>query len=212
MEEDVLEKDKKVGVIEHGVGNAVAIHNLLRVLSVDTERIRNDQELKKFSQNSRTLILPGVGSFDSGMSYLREHGLDLGIQDFVKAGGKLLGICLGMQLLLDSSQEGVLPGLGLIRGGLTLMKSNADFRIPHVGWNTIYPTSPDPIFNGLSSFRFYHNHSYAAGEENPFAIAKIDYYDKYAIAVRKENVVGVQFHPEKSHSSGRKIIENFLAN
>jgi glutamine amidotransferase len=201
---------KNVYVVDHGVGNTVAIMNLLRKLGSPAEKIESCASLNNVDFSKAKFILPGVGSFDAGMASLNDKGLSKILVDHALSGGHILGICLGMQLLLDSSEEGNLPGLGIIPGRLIRMASSGDYRIPHVGWERIVMNSQDRIFDRVSRYRFYHNHSFALASPSPYELASIEYSDRYVVAIRRNNVVGVQFHPEKSHSDGQTIFINFL--
>lgn len=203
--------NNKIGVIDHGVGNSIAILNLLRKIGVEAVEIQDRVAFEAFSSSDVRIILPGVGSFDAGMNALRASGLDKAIREFAGYGGGILGICLGMQLLFDRSDEGSSAGLGLIPGALIGIKSNPKFRVPHVGWESIIPVGEDVIFSGITRLSFYHNHSFALPSPSPFEIATIQYSEQFAVAARNENVVGVQFHPEKSHSSGERLMKNFIS-
>ncbi len=200
----------KIGVIDHGVGNSIAILNLLRKIGIQAVKIQDSAELEAFSSGDSKLVIPGVGSFDAGMNALRTSGLDKAISNFASAGGGILGICLGMQLLFERSDEGSCEGLGLIPGELIALKGNLRFRVPHVGWEPIVPVKEDLIFSGITRLSFYHNHSFALPSPSPFEIARIQHSDQVSVAARNKNVVGVQFHPEKSHSSGEQLMKNFI--
>jgi glutamine amidotransferase len=200
----------RIGIIDHGVGNSIAISNLLRKIGVEAVRIQSGSDFEKFSHQPLKIIIPGVGAFDAGMDALRSSHLQAEIRDFAKAGGEILGICLGMQMLFESSDEGNSAGLGLIPGRLIAMEGSPQFKVPHVGWESIIPTSGDQLFSGIERLSFYHNHSYALPSPSPFEIASIDYSSQFVVAARKGNVAGVQFHPEKSHSSGEQLIKNFI--
>jgi glutamine amidotransferase len=199
-----------VGVIDHGVGNVVAIINLLSKIGVKTVKITNAKQIQILEEKDLKLVIPGVGSFDTGMKSLTSAGLDLSIKSFASGGGHVLGICLGMQLLFDESEEGVLKGLGLVSGSLIKMTGNKKFKVPHVGWEPIVETRSDLIFEDISRMAFYHNHSYAVLSPSKYEIAKMSYLCDYTVAVRNKNVIGVQFHPEKSHSAGERLMRNFL--
>ena len=201
----------KVYVVDHGVGNTVAIMNLLRKMGYPTERIQSSDSLTNIDYSQSKFILPGVGSFNAGMNSLNGKGLSKLLKEHATSGGHILGICLGMQLLLDSSEEGAIPGLGIIPGDLVRIESAYGFRVPHVGWERIEISNPDPIFDGLHKLRFYHNHSFALPSPSPYELAAIDYSAKYSVAIRKNNAIGVQFHPEKSHIDGQRIFINYLS-
>ncbi len=200
----------KVAVIDHGVGNSIAILNLLRKIGIEAVKIQDGSEFEGFSPSDSKIVIPGVGSFDAGMNALRTSRLDAAIRKFARAGGGILGICLGMQLLFEGSDEGSSQGLELIPGQLVAMKSNPRFRVPHVGWEQITPVKDDLIFSEITRLTFYHNHSYALPSPSPFEVARIQYSDQFVVAARNENVIGVQFHPEKSHSSGEQLMKNFI--
>jgi imidazole glycerol phosphate synthase glutamine amidotransferase subunit len=202
---------QNVYVVDHGVGNTVAIMNLLRKLGFPAQKIESSTILNNVDYSEAKFILPGVGSFDAGMASLNDKGLARILVDHASSGGHILGICLGMQLLFESSEEGSLPGLGIIPGRVIRMASSVGYRIPHVGWERIDISSQDKLFDRVSKFRFYHNHSFALASPSPYELASIKYSDKYAVAVRQNNVVGVQFHPEKSHSDGQSIFVNYLS-
>jgi glutamine amidotransferase len=202
----------QIGVINHGVGNSVAIINLLRKIGANACLISTSNEFVELESTLQKLIIPGVGSFDAGMMAIREKNLEIGIQKFFQAGKDILGICLGMQLMMEGSEEGNTPGLGLIPGTSKLMPSSKEFRVPHVGWTEVNLRSEDPLFHGVTKSRFYHNHSYAVESPNRFEIARIEYAGaSRVVAVRKDRAIGVQFHPEKSHSSGEQLIRNFIS-
>jgi glutamine amidotransferase len=200
----------KVYVVDHGVGNTVAIMNLLRRLGYPAEKVQSIQTLRDRDISKSKFILPGVGSFDAGMNSLNQSGLSELLSEHARAGGHIFGMCLGMQLLLDSSEEGTSPGLGIIPGRLIRMPNTNGHRVPHVGWERIEISKSDPIFTGISKFRFYHNHSYAIPSPSKYELAIIDHSNRYVVAMRRNNVVGVQFHPEKSHTDGQRIFVNFL--
>jgi len=160
------------------------------------------------------IILPGVGSFDTGVLNLRNSGLGAVLNEEVMARKKpILGICLGMQLLTAGSEEGEFPGLGWIKAVSKKFKfSSKDLKIPHMGWNYVRPVNTKSLFKGLDTEknRFYFVHSYyveCTNEEN--VLAKCSYGNDFACAIVKDNIYGVQFHPEKSHKFGMTLLKNF---
>ncbi len=199
-----------IGVIDYGVGNIVAISNLLQKIGVNYKRVASPDELHGFQPKDLKVILPGVGSFDSGMRSLAESGLAQTIKDLANTEVQILGICLGMQLLFEESAEGVLPGLGLLKGALVGLKADDAFRVPHVGWQMVKQSQQDPLLEGIQKLSFYHNHSFGLRSPHEGEFATIEYGGSYAVGVRNGNVSGVQFHPEKSHGSGEKLIRNFV--
>jgi len=161
------------------------------------------------------IILPGVGAFDHGMAQLQKYDLINPLTDLVMEKKKpCLGICLGMQLMAKCSEEGVLPGLGWINSAVQAFQydhQRPKLRIPHMGWNFVRATDPEHlIFEGLPSPpRFYFVHSYHYPADMPDAIAVTDHIAPFASAFAKGNIIGCQFHPEKSHSFGLRLFSNF---
>jgi len=206
--------DKKVGIVDYGMGNSKSVANMLRKIGVSSLVTDNPEELKLLSK----IVLPGVGSFESAMMKLKERGLDKFLKD--KANEKktaILGICLGMQLLSKGSEEGLSPGLGLIEGKVKKFNfsnlSKDNLKIPHMGWNVVSTNEANnvSIFEKVPQpMRFYFVHSYHFVCSNPDNLLATTYYGyKFASAVVKENIYGVQFHPEKSHKFGMKLLKNF---
>lgn len=196
-----------VSVISYGLGNLGSVSNMLRRVGVDAQFVNDSAGLLR----SERLLLPGIGSFDTGVRLLEEGGLVGAIADFVASGRPLLGICLGMQLLLDSSEEGELGGLGLIPGRSVRLRAEAGIRVPHMGWNAVRATRADPLLSGLPpESRFYFVHSYKvvpARESDVLGVTS--YGETFASVIRRDNVMGAQFHPEKSHDFGKHILRNF---
>ena len=199
-------------IVDYGMGNLASIANMLKkvgaegIISSDSTTIAGAEKL----------ILPGVGSFDTGMHNLSERGLVPVLNARVlKDTVPILGLCLGLQLFTERSEEGRLPGLGWIKGETVRFKvegAHERLKIPHMGWNTIEPLRQHPLLNGLDEEpRFYFVHSYhvvCADPEDILAWTRYG-YDFPSIVVRG-NVVGVQFHPEKSHKFGMQLLRNFV--
>lgn len=196
-----------VSVVSYGLGNLGSVMNMLKRIGADPRIASTPEEVEA----SDRLLLPGIGAFDTGMRLLHEAGLTGPIQAFARGGRPLLGICLGMQLLLDSSEEGEAPGLGLIAGTSRLFDETTGLRVPHVGWNTLVPSRPDPLLADLpDESRFYFVHSYrVVPESNDNTLAVSHYGVPFASMIRAGNVMGAQYHPEKSHSFGMQILRNF---
>jgi glutamine amidotransferase len=200
-------------IVDYGMGNLGSIINMVRYLGHNAQASADPVVIA----NANRLILPGVGAFDAGMRQLIDSGLDAVLQDCVSVKHvPLLGICLGLQLLGQGSQEGTLPGLGW----LDATACRFDFGdgqeqpiIPHMGWNTIVIERDDPLLSGLpQDARFYFVHSFhmvARRQEQVLASTVHGY--PFPSVMRNENIWGVQFHPEKSHRFGMKVLENFLA-
>jgi imidazole glycerol-phosphate synthase subunit HisH len=198
-------------IIDYGVGNVLAFVNAFTRLNIPVSVATSAKDLAVATK----LILPGVGSFDHAMLRLRQSGMQEPVEKLVqKDAMPVLGICVGMQMLATSSEEGSLPGLGWIEGTVKKFdKANIpnECKLPHMGWNDVKPVGSSPLFSGMEQdSRFYFLHSYyfeCANKSN--ALASTDYGGPFSCAVQKNNVYGVQFHPEKSHSFGSLLLKNF---
>lgn len=198
-----------IGVIDYGMGNRRSVQKALERGGAAAPISRNEAELR----GCRGLVLPGVGAFPLAMRNLRELGLDELIRNQIAEGVPLLGICLGMQLLFESSEElEATPGLGVLPGTVTRIAAPG-LTIPHIGWNEVRWERPSPLTDSLPAggCAFYHVHSYAA---RPAAqtdlVGNTEYGERFATVVRREHVFGVQFHPEKSSRHGLRLLENFV--
>lgn len=199
-----------IAVIDYGMGNIASILNMYKRID------RRDVFLTKdpaVINSADKIILPGVGAFDNGMKNLHESGLiPLLNERVLKEKIPVLGICLGMQLLFDKSEEGKETGLGWIEGEVYKFQQNetSSLKIPHMGWNYITPVNSSPLFDRESKMKFYFVHSYYARCKNAEnVIATCDYNGKFDCAVQKGNIYGVQFHPEKSHKFGMDLLDRF---
>ena len=198
-----------IAIIDYGLGNLGSIANMLKVIG-EKSRITNQKEEIETSDG---IILPGVGAFDAGMKKLEEYGMTEVIKEQAKNGKPILGICLGMQLLGRRSEEGVLPGLSLIPFECKKFSfDNTELKIPHMGWDIVDFKQNHPILNGLiGQQRYYFVHSYhAVCDEETSVLMECDYGYNFAAAVVKDNVIGVQFHPEKSHDFGLALLSNYV--
>lgn len=191
-----------IGIVDYGAGNLRSVQKALEKLG---ERAVVSGE-RAVLDGCEKLILPGVGSFGAGMGELRSRGLDKYLRVRVKD-TKLLGICLGMQFLLEKSYEdGEFRGLGLVSGQVIRFTQG---KIPQIGWNAVTDLRT-PLFAGIAPGTcFYFVHSYHADCADEFACAKTEYYRSYPSAVWAGNAYGVQFHPEKSGEAGLKLLKNF---
>ncbi|MBR8461713.1 imidazole glycerol phosphate synthase subunit HisH [Campylobacter sp. faydin G-140] len=199
-----------IGIVDYGAGNIRSVINAFELLGSKCELVNEPERLIKYDR----VILPGVGAFGEAMTKLRATNLDDAISEFVKSGRPFLGICLGMQLLFETSDEfGKNDGLGLIEGRVVkfdISKFNSPLKIPHVGWNTMKFIKQTPINTGLKDDEYlYFVHSYHAICDDKFVLAKSEYGYEFVSAVVYENVYGFQPHPEKSHNVGLKILSNF---
>ena len=196
-----------IGVLNIGMGNLRSVENAVYQLGFDPLVVEHQNGFDDLTH----LILPGVGNFSAAMPEIDARELKQPILDFVASGRPLLGTCLGMQLLMGMSDEGgVYAGLGLIAGKVARLQGEG-LRVPHVGWNVLNMTRPHPIFQGIKKGRdFYFVHSYAAVcEQEENLLASTEYGAPVTAVVGRANVVGVQFHPEKSQVNGLRLIENF---
>lgn len=200
-----------IAIIDYGLGNVRAFANVYKKLNIPALIAKCADDLK----SANKLILPGVGAFDHTMQMLEKSSMKPLLDELVRHKHvPVLGICVGMQMLANSSEEGSLRGLGWVDGKVkkfnpSLLKES--FCVPHMGWNTIKPVQSNDLLLGLDhDARFYFLHSYYFECQNrEDIIAETDYGGKFASAVNYRNVYGVQFHPEKSHHWGTQILENF---
>lgn len=200
-----------IGIIDYDLGNLGSIYNMLKKVTGENISFVNS---RKDMLNCSHLILPGVGSFDLGIKNIRQLGMDEIINEYLLKEGKLLGICLGMQLLGNASEEGIEKGLGLIDFESIRFNFEAEnLKVPHMGWNQIVVRdSENRILKGFDNTeRYYFVHSYYAKcryEEN--VLMETNYGIQFASAVSQNFVYGVQFHPEKSRQYGMKLFKNFI--
>lgn len=196
-----------VHVIDYGLGNIGSITNMISRMGGLPVVCREPTALA----DAERIILPGVGAFDAGMGALDSAGFVRPLLDAVGRQVPILGICLGMQLLFPASEEGRRPGLGLIHGRVRRFDATAGLKIPHMGWNRVEPSASCPLFAGLEDNRFYFVHSYHADCEAAENVAGTTVYgQRFASAVQSGKVFGAQFHPEKSHKFGMRLVANFL--
>ena len=193
------------------MGNLASVQNAFAVLG---EKTIVESDPSKFNDYDK-LILPGVGAFGDAMEHLRERNMIDSLKDYAKSGKYMLGICLGMQLLFDSSEEfGKHEGLGIIKGNVKPFdksKFSEPLKVPHMGWNRMF-TSNHPLFNNLDEEHYlYFVHTYHVNCSNKKdIIGSTEYGYKFTSAVAHNNVMGIQSHPEKSHKNGLKILYNFI--
>ncbi len=194
-----------ITIADAGLGNFASVANMLSFLEIDVEIRKIPGDVKTISH----LILPGVGSFDTGMESLNSSGWEKVIKTLTPE-TKILGICLGMQLLTEGSEEGVRPGLGLIAGKCRRFDSRLG-PVPHMGWNEVKITRENKVIpKDSNQTRFYFSNSYFVELTDPdLAFATAIYNDTFCAAFGFGNVYGFQFHPEKSHQFGMKALENF---
>lgn len=200
-----------IRIVDYGVGNVQAFLNLFKRLGIPAERARTAAEL----EDATKLLLPGVGAFDPAITRLNESGMRPLLDDLVLTRGKpVLGVCVGMQMLADGSDEGQLPGLGWIPGRVRSFASHpatGQLPLPHMGWNDVVTKSEHPLFIGFEAVpRFYFLHSFFFECTDPrHGVAKAHYGHEFDCIVSNANVHGVQCHPEKSHRFGAQLLANF---
>jgi len=200
---------KDVVLIDAGTGNLRSVQKALETIGANVERTDDPQKVL----SGKRVVLPGVGAFGDFMSGLQAQGLEDAVKEIATRGVPLLGICVGMQALFDVGEEmGEHAGLGLFAGKVVRFAESLSVKIPHTGWNQVEVQNDSSLFNGINSGAYvYFNHSYFCQPKNSSdVIAKTDYGPSYACAVRRENIFGVQFHPEKSQVVGLQILKNFL--
>lgn len=199
-----------IGIVDYNMGNLASVINAFAKVGADAV-VESDP--KKFKDYDK-LILPGVGAFGDAMEHLRERNMIEAIKEYAKSSKPMMGICLGMQLLFESSEEfGMHEGLGLIKGKVVAFdasKFNEPLKVPHMGWNRMF-TKEHPLFNGLDKEHYlYFVHSYHVVCQNEDDIIGRTFYGyEFTSAVAHKNIMGIQPHPEKSHKNGLKILENF---
>lgn len=205
-----MEKSYPVIVVDYGIGNIGSVLNMIRFVGGDAVGSTSPDIVR----DARMLILPGVGSFDAGMTALHNTGMDTAVKDAVSNGATILGVCLGMQLFMESSEEGTLGGLGLVRGRVKRFQvQDLGLRVPHMGWNIVRPARPSRIFEmNAEEQRFYFVHSYYVECDDPEDIAGVTRYGRdFTSAIEHDGrVIGVQFHPEKSHRFGMDLFRRLL--
>jgi len=204
-------EEKSIVIIDYHLGNIKSIQHALNYLGYKIKISNCREEIRK----STGIILPGVGAFRDAIKILRERELDKLIKDEIKNGKPFLGICLGMQLLFSYSEEnGFYQGLGIIPG--KVVRFSIQSRVPHLGWNQVNyyfkeESKASCLFSGISDksyFYFVHSY-YCVPEKEELVLAESDYQHTFVSAVSRDNVFGVQFHPEKSSIQGLKLLNNF---
>ncbi len=200
-----------IAIIDYGVGNVLAFVNMYLRLNIPVSVAKSVDDLMGVDK----IILPGVGSFDHAMSQFNRSGMLEPIKHLVfQKEVPILGVCVGMQMLANSSEEGDLPGLGWIDGEVNKIDESqlsAELKLPHMGWNNISIAKRDPIFNDLekdSAFYFLHSYSFCCNAESDI-LAVTEYGSSFQSVVSRNHIYGVQFHPEKSHNFGSQLLKNF---
>lgn len=200
-----------ISVVDYGVANLGSMLNMLHKIGAEAERVGTPQQLA----TAKRIILPGIGSFDHGMSALTERGLvDLLRRKALIEGTPILGVCLGMQMLGDASEEGTRGGLGLVAATCRRFQppAGSELKVPHMGWNRVTPRRESRLLSGLDDqSRFYFVHSYHVCCKDPHDVLAVSNYGgEFVSVINRGNIFGVQFHPEKSHRFGMTVLGNFV--
>ena len=197
-------------IVDYGVSNLLSVENAFRKLGMKAVTADNPEVIRKADR----LILPGVGSFGNCLAGIKQRSLFEAVTEFIASGKPFLGICVGMQIMFEKSFEfGVHEGIGFFKGEIKSLSPYAEskkLKIPHIGWNNIDICRNHSIFTGISaSAYFYFVHSFYAADDYGNVAATCNYGTIFAAVVIRENVVGTQFHPEKSQRNGLLFLENF---
>lgn len=201
-----------IGIINYGIGNLLSIKNMFKKIGVESTIVNTSDEIDHCDK----LVLPGVGAFDNAMTKYKNSGIE-GIVNHKVLVDKMpiLGICLGMQMMCNSSEEGTMKGLSWVDANVLKFKFNdSNLKTPHMGWNIVKPTHFNTLFKNLTAdeIKFYHVHSYYVKlNDNKLQLATTKYEFDFTSAFEKDNIFGVQFHPEKSHKYGFELLKNFAS-
>jgi len=205
------ETEKNIVIIDFNTGNLASIQNIIKKAGHRSKVSNTPEDINQ----STHLILPGVGNFKFGMEQLQKLNIIPIIEKKIfNTKTPLLGVCLGMQLLTESSEEGDCKGLNWIKNTRTILikPDSKNIKVPHMGWNDITPQKKHPIFNNLNDSRFYFVHSYKVVCDNEKSILTTTNYPlPFVSGIVQDNIIGLQFHPEKSHKFGLQLIKNFIS-
>ncbi len=200
-----------IAIVDYNIGNLASVHNAFLSLGESVVVESDPQKLKDYDK----IILPGVGAFGDAMKHLQEGGMDQALKEYAASGKYMMGICLGMQLLFENSNEfGVHNGLGLIKGDVRAFdqeKFSQALKVPHMGWNRMF-TKEHPLFKDLDDQHYlYFVHSFHVNcKDSTDIIGESEYGYKFTSSVAHDNILGIQPHPEKSHKNGLQILKNFI--
>ncbi len=194
-----------ITIVDYGAGNLRSIARAFEHLGISARVVDRPEDVER----AEAIVLPGVGAAGAAMRFLKEKGLDEAVRAALKRGLPFLGVCLGMQLLLGSHEEGDTAGLGLLPGHVR--RFPAELIVPHIGWNQVQPVRETPLFDGIPpGAYFYFVHSYYAEPADVALVAGETVYGApYCSVIEADNLWGVQFHPEKSSANGLRLLRNF---
>ena len=206
-----MNKNLRIGIIDYGAGNVSSVFNIIKKIGGNPEFCKIPDD----SNNYKLFILPGVGSFDYAMERLNQIGWVERLQKHLEEGGYLMGICLGMQVLCESSEEGKQKGLNLIPGCFVRINDHkGKYKVPHMGWNNVNYSSEVFSFGRIDEKpRYYFVHSYRYfHSNNNYVLGTTDYVEEFPSVIGSDDnkIIGVQFHPEKSHRYGMEFFKNYL--
>ncbi len=199
-----------ISIVDYGMGNIQSVEKALAHTGAETKLISTPEEVAA----AEKLVLPGVGAFGDAMNHLREQGMVDALREYADSGRPMIGVCLGMQLLFESSEEDPgNPGLGILKGTVKRFSPDMGLKVPHMGWNTLNVRSDSKVFAGLGDQpHVYFVHSYYVAPAEPDVVAATTSYGiDFVSAVERGSVSGAQFHPEKSQAKGLQILQNFAA-
>jgi len=202
-----------IAIIDYGAGNLGSVYKAFKYIGAEVEVTADPGVVMR----ADSLVLPGVGAFSHCMRGLDSVGMTEATRKFIESGRPFLGICVGLQMLFESSEEmGSEPGLGILSGRVVRFRfdeANRNLKVPHIGWNTLSYRSDAPLFKGIEQGdRAYFVHSYYPAPDDPaVSVATSDYGEPFCCAVQRDNVHATQFHPEKSGAIGLQILRNFVS-
>lgn len=198
-----------IAIIDYGAGNIASVQKAFQHLGVEVQLTHSPEEL----MGADGAVLPGVGSFGEAMEQIRRRGLEAPIRDFAATGKPFLGICLGLQLLFESSEESPgVPGLGMLKGEILKLPKKGDLKIPHMGWNSLRLEKDGVLYRGVEQEPYvYFVHSYYLKAQEDIVTATAFYGTEIHASVEKNNISACQFHPEKSGETGLKLLRNFAS-
>ena len=199
----------KIGLIDYGMGNLHSVKKAVENLGEEIIIINKNYQIS----DCKALILPGVGAFDPAIENLRKTGLINDLKDWIDSGKSFLGICLGLQLLFDSSDEGLIKGLGLVKGKIKKIPNVDNQKIPHIGWCNLIPTKKSTLLriDELENWTYFVHSYYAEPENYGLVTANVSYGNyKLTAIIENENLIACQFHPEKSGKTGELLLKRWL--
>jgi len=199
----------KIGVVDYEAGNLRSVETALRAIGADYLVADTPEPLLATDR----LVFPGVGDAKAAMDVLERSGLADAVREFFRSGRRILGICVGSQIVLDASEENDARCLGLVPGSARRFPADLGLKVPHMGWNQVENTTGEPLFDGITpgtSFYFVHSY-YPAPAQPEHRLGTTEYGITFAAGVHRDNLTAVQFHPEKSGEAGLRLLSNFLA-